>query len=275
MERLFGMYDTDWYTIFDMLPNYVFLKDINHQVLWVNRALADVYKMNVKEACDYVNALSVDINEFQHRYYKNDQEVFDTGKPKINILEQDLFGGWFITHKIPITDKNNKVIGLIGMSQNINELRERNIEFDNIIESSPEIVIIHDFEGNCQKVYTGKISNIWWKDDILVGMNVKDIFNDESIKNLFCQNLIKLKEDENHLPVIFEFSMVRENIEYCYEVILTLYNSDKVMSVTRDISDRKRLDILRGFNNSIVTLMSHNKKLLESLGLLGDEKNGK
>ena len=64
-------------------------------------------------------------SELAEQYIKDDQRILESGEPKKNIIElfPNYLGDpiWFMTNKIPLFDRDNKIIGLIGTCQSYEE----------------------------------------------------------------------------------------------------------------------------------------------------------
>jgi PAS domain S-box-containing protein len=109
--------------IIDSTPILVFYKDTEGKLIRVNKAFATALNMTEE---DMMGKTVFDL------YSKNiaqvmaddDQKVYKSGRSKLNIIEQyESASGlrWVQTDKIPIFDKDNKVIGLAGFAQDITE----------------------------------------------------------------------------------------------------------------------------------------------------------
>jgi PAS domain S-box-containing protein len=112
--------------IIDSTPILVFYKDLEGKFLRVNKAMTDSLDIAEKDLLGKTafNLFSKDIAQSMT---DDDQEVFTTGHPKLNIIEQyESAAGmkWVQTDKIPILDNDGKVIGLVGFAQDITEKKE-------------------------------------------------------------------------------------------------------------------------------------------------------
>jgi PAS domain S-box-containing protein len=112
--------------IIDSAPILVFYKDLQGKFLRVNQALATDLNMAEK---DLLGKTVFDLfsKDIAQGMINDDREVFSTGRPKLNIMEQfESAAGmrWVQTDKIPILDNDGKVIGLVGFAQDITEQKE-------------------------------------------------------------------------------------------------------------------------------------------------------
>ena len=109
--------------IIDSSPILVFYKDLDGILLRVNKAFATA--LNMAEE-DFLGKTVYDLysKPIAQGMTVDDNEVFKSGRSKINIIEQyESASGlrWVQTDKIPIFDKDNKAIGLVGFAQDITE----------------------------------------------------------------------------------------------------------------------------------------------------------
>ena len=109
--------------IIDSTPILVFYKDLEGKFLRVNKAFAEALNMTEE---DMVGKTVFDLysKNIAQGMTDDDQEVYKSGVPKLNIIEQyESASGlrWVQTDKIPIFDKNGKVTGLVGFAQDITE----------------------------------------------------------------------------------------------------------------------------------------------------------
>ncbi len=66
-----------------------------------------------------------------HRYRADDLEVMQTGRAKLNyeesLIKPDGSQGWVITSKVPMFDRDGRVIGLLGTYEDITERKRAEI----------------------------------------------------------------------------------------------------------------------------------------------------
>jgi PAS domain S-box-containing protein len=115
--------------LFDMVPAMIWFKDTENGFLRVNKQGAAATGRLVEEI-EGKSAYEI-FPEEAAGYYADDLEVIHSGAPKMGIVEklrgpkgQEL---WVQTDKVPVLDKDGKVIGLVVMAQDISE-RKRDEE---------------------------------------------------------------------------------------------------------------------------------------------------
>jgi PAS domain S-box-containing protein len=112
--------------IVDSVPALVFLKDRENRFLLVNRALAEATGLPPEEI---VGRSMSDLYPEEHarNYFEDDLAVMASGKARVGISEpMETVRGtrWLITHKVPHRDPQGNVVGVIGVSVDVTELRE-------------------------------------------------------------------------------------------------------------------------------------------------------
>jgi PAS domain S-box-containing protein len=111
--------------IFDSVPACIFYKDKENRFLRVNRAFADMMGMP-REQLEGRSIFDLYPREQAEAFWKDDQDVIASGKPKTNIVEPVQIKTeerWVQTDKVPYRDPQGHIIGVIGFSVEITERR--------------------------------------------------------------------------------------------------------------------------------------------------------
>jgi len=111
--------------ILDNIPDRVYFKDTQSRFVKLSKALAD--RLGVKDPNLAVGKTDFDFNLSKQakEFYQDEQRVMRTGQPLINKTERQVLPngeiGWTSTTKVPLRDKEGKVIGLVGINRDITE----------------------------------------------------------------------------------------------------------------------------------------------------------
>jgi len=108
--------------ILDVVPVTIFQKDRDGKAIRTSKIFNDILGFSTEEVVGKTTAEL--FSEHGKDVMKDDQEVMESGKPKLDIIEQyDTPEGtrWARTGKVPLKDKKGNVIGLIGYSADITE----------------------------------------------------------------------------------------------------------------------------------------------------------
>ncbi|MGI9165721.1 MAG: PAS domain S-box protein [Pyrinomonadaceae bacterium] len=173
MEEALLQQKTELRVLFDLMPAMIWFKDTENGILRVNQHVADSIGITVEEI---EGKLSAEIYpQMADKYYADDLEVIRSGKPKLGIVEklQDKDGNelWVQTDKVPYSNQDGKVIGIVVAARDITErmlaeealkaseakqrqLLERNSA---ILDALPAHICLLDAVGNILEV------NATWK----------------------------------------------------------------------------------------------------------------
>jgi len=152
--------------VLDALPFCVFWKDRNSIGLGCNQALADVAGLHSPK--DYLGKSDYDLpwtKEEANFFRECDRRVMESGTAEVNIIESQLQSNgqlaWLETSKIPLTDVDGNIIGILGAFHDITE--RKRLEDENIANQKLDSLaalsagLAHDFNnvlmmilGNCQ-----------------------------------------------------------------------------------------------------------------------------
>jgi len=140
-------------TVLDTIPQRVFWKDHNSVYLGCNQPLADDCGFpspgEIVGKTDFETIASAHAN----RYRADDREVMDTNRPKLGYEEQqnrkDGSTAWLRTNKVPLLDKDGRVIGVLGTYEDITllkraeeALRESGQRFRSLLDNAPDAVFV-------------------------------------------------------------------------------------------------------------------------------------
>lgn len=110
--------------LFDHLPDIVyFIKDASGRYLEVNETL--VQRCGCASKIDVIGRTPMQLfgTDLGEHYEKQDRTVLVRGRSLVNLLELHLYdtrhAGWCLTTKLPLYDKHNAIIGLVGVSQDL------------------------------------------------------------------------------------------------------------------------------------------------------------
>jgi len=140
--------------VIDTVPNYVFWKDRDLRYLGCNDAFARLAGLQVPDELVGKNDHDLIWHRFADLYRHDDAEVIATGTSKLNLIEPlELEDGttlWLETSKVPLRDAQSRIIGMLGVFQDISERmrsEEKLRQAAKVFESTMEGVMVTDPEG--------------------------------------------------------------------------------------------------------------------------------
>ena len=146
-------------TLIDNLPATIYVKDRECRKVIANRA--DLKIVGVKTEVEVLGKTDLETYgpEVGMRGFTDDKKVIDSGEAVLN-REEDFWDEngiqrWLITSKIPLTEENGEIIGLVGIGRDITEQKlaqEKILKLSMGIEQSSATIVITDTNGNIEYV---------------------------------------------------------------------------------------------------------------------------
>ncbi len=124
------------------IPDSIYFKDRQCRLLKISRHM--MKSLNMTQESDYYLKTDIDLfgEEFGRATVESDLQLMETGKPIIGLVEgRKLPDGqinWTSTTKIPLRDQDGKIIGLVGISREINEIKQAEEQREKIIAELQE-----------------------------------------------------------------------------------------------------------------------------------------
>lgn len=236
-------------TLIDNLPVTVYVKDADCRKIIANRADLDVIGAESEEEIVGKTDLETFNNEIGERGYSDDKEVIETGNAVLN-REEDFYDRegvrrWLITSKIPLSDENGKIIGLVGIGRDITEQKqaqEKILKLSKSIEQSPASIEITDTNGIIEYINPKFTETTGYLPEDVIGKHARilrsdqmfpETYNDlwETISSggIWKKELLNKKKDGS----VFWESVILTSIKN-EKGIITNY-----IAIKEDISERK------------------------------------
>ena len=126
--------------LFDCLPDLVFfIKDGRGQYLVVNRTLVE--RCGKREKSELIGRRVDEVfpAPLGRKYLAQDEQVLESGQPILDQLELHFYPsgtrGWCVTNKLPLRGRDGKVVGLFGVSKDLQAANERGADFAQVAEA--------------------------------------------------------------------------------------------------------------------------------------------
>ncbi len=240
-------------TVLDTIPQRVFWKDRNSFFLGCNKPLArdcgfsDASEMIGKTDYDTVAA------PMAERYQADDREVMETNRPKLNYEEPQNKPsggmGWLRTNKVPLHDKDGRVIGVLGTYEDVTEikqaeavLRESDQRFRSLLDNAPDAVYVQTRE---RIAYVNRATLRLLRaerPEQLLGQPVLDVVAAEWRK-VVKERMQRVNTIDGPLPAIEEEYLRLDKSRVAVEVtaVPAVFHGDRgALIFVRDITERKR-----------------------------------
>jgi PAS domain S-box-containing protein len=250
-------------SIYDNIPNMVFVKDAEMLRFRIMNKAGE-RMIGIKQE-DLMGKSDLDFfPEEQAEFFKvRDQEVFTTNEPVITeerITTKERGLRWLRTTKIGVRDESGKPLYMIGISEDITELKEKQEQlnryyaeleekvkertkelhksekrFHAIIQSAPDAMIIADEKESIQMVNT--------QTERLFGYTKSELIG-RPIDFLIPQNTVKATSGQDHAGYEL-FGKTKNGAEIPVEISFSPIETSEgtLISVSiRDITERKRAE---------------------------------
>ncbi|AMV29198.1 Blue-light-activated protein [Gemmata sp. SH-PL17] len=144
-------------TLIDTLPDAIWTKDTNGQFVTSNRAHNEM--VGARAESDVIGKTGFDFHPLKlaRRYHEDDMRVLHYGETVFN--KEDLVHTqgrerWHLVSKVPLRDRSGAVTGLVGISRNIqalkeaeNTLRASEARTKAVIQTALDCIIVIDAQG--------------------------------------------------------------------------------------------------------------------------------
>ncbi|MEW5873047.1 MAG: GGDEF domain-containing protein [Chloroflexota bacterium] len=127
--------------LMDNIADSIYFKDRECRLLRVSRKMAEDLGFSNPE--ELVGKTDSDLfgEEFGQKTAAHDQWVMETGEPIIGLIESrrlpDGELNWTSTTKLPVRDQQGEVIGLLGITREVNELIQNSMEMQYLATHDP------------------------------------------------------------------------------------------------------------------------------------------
>ena len=147
-------------TVLDNIPINVFWKDTESNFLGVNAI--SLKEMSLESESDIIGKSDFDFFDRNdaEKYRADEVAIMLSGKAKLNYEEGHQIKNdrnkYYVSNKMPIFDENNKVIGIVGTSEDITERRETQIELEKL---SKELKLQNDTKNKFFSIVSHDLIN--------------------------------------------------------------------------------------------------------------------
>jgi PAS domain S-box-containing protein len=115
-------------SLFDSIPDSIYFKDLDSRFIEINKNM--IRTLGISDPKEAIGKTDHDFFDIEHAddALKDEQQIIRTGIPIIGKEEkeswQDGNVNWVSTTKLPLRDANGNIIGIMGLSRNINESKQ-------------------------------------------------------------------------------------------------------------------------------------------------------
>jgi len=244
-----------FHTLLDNLPDRIYFKDDQSRFIRINGAVAQQFKINhPREA---MGKTDVDFFTAEHAQVAlaDEQRVMQTGKPILGKIEKETLPDgtvtWALTSKMPLKDKQGKIVGNFGISRDITALKkiedelaaERNL-LRSLIDNLPDHIYVKDIHGRfvvdniAHRLFLGAKS-----EEAVLGKTVTDFFPPEQAAQFAADDTAVIHLGKP-LPLREELILDRINQRHWYATTKVPLRSNAgrivgLVGISRDVTESK------------------------------------
>lgn len=226
-------------SLLDNIPDSIYFKDENSKFIKVNKAKAEHSNVAPEEMIGKTD-LDFKHKEDAMRIHEDDKIVIDTGQPIINKMEKmiDKKGveHWVSVIKVPRFDEEGNIIGTMGISRDITELKKMQEEligseqrFKDIFDASSDFLLYLDANRKILNINNTAMNLGSLEKEKVIGKSfskIKGLFSKEDMKRHIqtIKNAAKgvkvsdyegdlLSKDDTRYRFLFSIDIIEENEE--------------------------------------------------------------
>jgi len=241
--------------IIDNIPQQVFWKDTNLVFQGCNKNWAESAQLESPEAVvgktDYDLVANREVAEL---FRTQDRRIMETNKPELHIIaakqkpSQDGETIWLDICKIPMQDSTGKVIGLVGVLEDITDRKQTEAILQRqaaVIEAALDGIAILNSSG--EFIYTIKAYAQIYSYETqaeLIGKTWKFLYSQDDVK------IAEQRYEQEIMPALLkerqwrgeETIIIRNGSTTSLEILHYLLESGEQVCIVRDITDRKQAE---------------------------------
>jgi PAS domain S-box-containing protein len=181
------------HTLLDNLPDRIYFKDDQSRFTRISRAVAERFKIaHPREAMgktdlDFLSA------ERANAALADEAQIMNSGQPILGKIERELHpeghSTWALTTKLPLKNRQGKIIGNFGISRDVTEIKkiEEQLEIErnllrSLIDNLPDYIYVKDPQG---RYLLDNIAHRRWLGAVLesevIGKRISDFFRPDLV----------------------------------------------------------------------------------------------
>jgi PAS domain S-box-containing protein len=190
--------------LLDSSPDPIYFKDAQSRFLKSGQAHAKLFR--VQGADELVGKTDFDFFTDEHARlaFDDEQEIIRTGRPLISRVEKEVLKSgresWSLTSKMPLRNKDGKIIGTFGISKDITDIKETEAKLEQLHKK----MIDTSRRAGMAEVATGILHNVG---NVLNSINVASSCVVDNLKKSKAADLSKVvamfHEHESDLGAFF------------------------------------------------------------------------
>lgn len=235
-------------TVMDYIPDFLYVKDSQSRFTRVNKAVSKFHGFENPD--DFIGKTDFDLfpESLAKRYFADEQEVINSGRPVINRLEpQDADESiWTLTSTVPFKGADGSVAGIVGTSRDVSErrameeaLRTSESRQRALLEAIPDIVYRVDRDGTLLDIRANKRSDLWFDPAARIGRNLVEKLSAAAAEKVL--EAIRSSLEQGVVTTV-EYEIERQESISTFEMRIAQCGDGEVVAIARDVTERRLLE---------------------------------
>jgi diguanylate cyclase (GGDEF)-like protein/PAS domain S-box-containing protein len=130
-----------FHALMENTEDSIYFKDRECRLIRVSRRMAE--NLGFADVSELVGKTDIDLfgDSFGQRTFLEDLRIMESNEPIIGLVESRAIGqsetNWTLTTKVPLHDESGAVIGLLGITREINELKRTELDLQHMATHDP------------------------------------------------------------------------------------------------------------------------------------------
>jgi PAS domain S-box-containing protein len=247
-------------SLLDNTPDNIYFKDKKSRFIAVSKSLSKWIGAGSPEEMIGKTDFDYFTKEHAEPAFRDEMEIIKTGKSIKGKVEKETYPdgriSWVSTTKIPRYDEVGKIIGTLGISREITQLKkmeeqlkESKVRTLAILSALPDLLFQVKKDGTFISYYTGSKDLLHAKPGEFLHKKIQEILPKKSA--LTCLKSIK-KAIEKNETVSFEYQLPINDEIKDWEARVTKSDKDTAILLIRDITERKKAQRERTKLNDLI-----------------------
>ncbi len=244
-------------SLMDTLPDCVYFKDRESRFTRVNRYLVERFG---EAGEDIIGKSDADLFTPEHAQpaFDDEQAIIRTGTPIVAKEEKETFPDgtvkWVSTTKMPLRDKDGRVIGTFGVSRDITDWKrtERKLAeqlelFNSLMDTLPAFIYFKDRESRFIRANQASVERCGFTShDQIVGKTDFDLFTEEHARQAYDDEQAIMRTGQPVIEKLEKETLPDGTIRWVVSSKMPLRDAEGTIvgtfGVTRDVTERKRAE---------------------------------
>jgi diguanylate cyclase (GGDEF)-like protein/PAS domain S-box-containing protein len=261
--------------LIDSMPDSLWVKDAKSRFIIANQTTAS--ENGLAKPQDLIGKTDFDLfaPELAEQFFAIEEKIIQSGQPMIDAEEEILDASgkkWRATTKVPLRDDKNEVFALVGISRDITQLKAQRavanelISLQTLIDFVPDYLWVKDTESRFVVVNKALMADSGRaRTSDIVGLSDHDLHAPDIAQGFLADEQEIMRSGRPLLDKEEYVLDAKGNHKWLLSTKVPLRDENNkifgLVGIARDITERKKADILRNGQAQILEMIATNTSL--------------